>query len=327
MNFGCGRRHEAKARCQQPGDARAQDKSDTRHEHDDSEDQHGHVEISTGVAQKQQAGSEQHEHDADLQRSEHAGDGVGHALAVFEIHSDRSSFEEAPASVCLHVGGELLVRAELVDEAAVHFRLQLEDATPATVFDKETDHPREDGEKAKEREQRPEVMQEFLEGARPVLLPIDVGPDGAFKDFVGFARFVGQMREEEVFGIARDLGVHGEECGELRVVACDVVLISEQRRIVGDDRGERGAEAQEADELDLGRGDVFVVEDRRGRRWRGGMRLCDEQGAGEREYCRSEESADDGSAVGHVLILEPMRFCGINGSRRTLVNNMIESDY
>ena len=76
--------------------------------------------------------------------------------------------------------------------------------------------------------------------------------------FVGLTVFVFQVGEEIELGVARDLGMSGEEFGELGVVAGHVLLVGEERRVVGDDGGERGAEAQDLDELALGGGDVLA---------------------------------------------------------------------
>ena len=49
-----------------------------------------------------------------------------------------------------------------------------------------------------------------------------------------------------------------EEVGELGVVALHVLRVGQQRGIVGHDRGERGAEAEQVDELVLDVGYLLV---------------------------------------------------------------------
>ena len=78
------------------------------------------------------------------------------------------------------------------------------------------------------------------------------------------------MREEVELGVAGDLRMGGEELGQLGIVVGHIVLIGEQRRVVRDDGGERGAEAQQLDELALGCGHFALVGSGRvGRRRRG----------------------------------------------------------
>jgi hypothetical protein len=73
---------------------------------------------------------------------------------------------------------------------------------------------------------------------------------------------------------------------QLRIVSGHILLIGEECGIVRDDRGERGAQLEQADDLSLRGCDVLVVEYRRGRcrRRRGGpLRLGEERGAA-KEY-------------------------------------------
>ena len=102
--------------------------------------EHGDLHFGAGVAQQQEADAEQDQHDADLEGRENAGHGIGYALARLEVHGNGRGFKEALACFGFHVGGELLVGTELVDEAPVDFALQLEDAAPAAVFKKDADH-------------------------------------------------------------------------------------------------------------------------------------------------------------------------------------------
>ena len=109
--------------------------------------------FGAGVAQKQNADAEQDQHDADLERSEHAGHGVGHALAGSKFTGmGAASRKRLPASVSMY-DGEFLVGAELVDEPAVHLALQLEDAAPAAVLEERADHPDEGDKEAGEGQQ------------------------------------------------------------------------------------------------------------------------------------------------------------------------------
>ena len=58
------------------------------------------------------------------------------------------------------------------------------------------------------------------------MCPIDVGPDGTLEGFVGVAIFMLQVREEKVFGVARDLRVRVEKGGELGIVAGYIFLVA-----------------------------------------------------------------------------------------------------
>lgn len=79
------------------------------------------------------------------------------------------------------------------------------------------------------------------------------------------------MAEEIKLRAARDLGVLLKEGFELRVVAADVVLVSEQRGVVGDDGGERRALPEQLNELVL-EGSCFGIR-REGRLRRGRRHL------------------------------------------------------
>jgi hypothetical protein len=80
-----------------------------------------------------------HQHNADLQRRQHARNRIGHALLLLKAHRNRRSLQGSacrPRSPC---SPPVPGWTELVDQAAVHFALQLEDAPPAPVL-KELPH-------------------------------------------------------------------------------------------------------------------------------------------------------------------------------------------
>ena len=138
--------HEAETRRKHPGDSCGNDKSKTGHEGDGSEDEHGDFHVRAGVTEQEQANTEENQHDTDLQRGEDAGDGVGDGLLGLDAGGDGRGFKEALAGLRFHVLGELLSGAELVDEAAVDFALELEDAAPAAVFKELAEAPDEGAE-------------------------------------------------------------------------------------------------------------------------------------------------------------------------------------
>ena len=196
------------------------------------------------MAQHVEAGAEQRHDDADLKRCEDAGYGVGDALVRLNADGDRGCLKEALAGFSAHVKGELLIGAELVNEAAVDFALELEDPVPAAVFEELPDQPGEGGEKAGESQQGRHGPNHIVGVPAAAGRSRILGPDGAFQGFVRAAVFRSEAGEEIKVGIAGDFRVFGEELGQLRVVVGYVVLIGQQGWIVGDDGGEGGAGAQ-----------------------------------------------------------------------------------
>jgi hypothetical protein len=93
---------------------------------------------------------------------------------------------------------------------------------------------------------------------------------------------LGEVREEIEVGIARDLGVLGEELGELRVRAGDVVLVGEEGGVGFYHLDECGTHAEQFDELLAGGGELFVGRwgGRNGDGGRGGFRLRDGEACG-----------------------------------------------
>jgi len=169
--------------------------------------------------------------------------------------------------------------------------LELEDAAPAAVFKELADEPDEGGEKTGERQQSADRVDDIARA--PAITPWlhKLRPDGPFEGLVRASIFRMDMGEEIEIGIAGDFRVDRYELRKLWIVAVDVVLIGEQRRVVFDDGGEGGAQAQQFDELLL-RGREFPVADRGGRgRGRGGRgRPCLRGGKG----CKQEHWCSDG---------------------------------
>jgi hypothetical protein len=87
--------------------------------------------------------------------------------------------------------------------------------------------------------------------------PLELGPHGALESFVGAALAGWDMSKQVELGIASNLRMGEEELRELGIVAGDIVLVGEQRRVACDDGGEGGAEAEELDELQLGPGQLL----------------------------------------------------------------------
>jgi len=98
-----------------PGHPRGDDKSNTGHQDYGSEDEHGNFCFGTGVAEHEQAAAEENEDDADLERGEDAGNGVGHTLLGLKADRDGRCFKEALAGFSAHVSGQFLCGAEFVD--------------------------------------------------------------------------------------------------------------------------------------------------------------------------------------------------------------------
>jgi hypothetical protein len=219
------------------------------------------------MAKQEQAKTEENEHDADLERGEDAGDGVGDALLGLDAGGDGRGFKEALAGFGLHVLGEFLGGAELVNEAAVDFALELEDAAPAAVFKELAEEPNNSAEETGEGEEGHEGLGDVFGG---VALPgLDkLGPDGAFEFFVGAAVFVVHAGEEVEVGIADDFRVGGEKRRELGILLAHVFLIGEQGGVVRDDGGDGGTETEQPDELILCGTEVFIAD---GGWWRDGM--------------------------------------------------------
>ena len=67
--------------------------------------------LGFGVAEQEEADSQQDHDDADLERGENAGDGARNALVLLERDGKGRGFKESPAGFGLHVGGEFLVGA------------------------------------------------------------------------------------------------------------------------------------------------------------------------------------------------------------------------
>jgi len=141
----------------------------------------------------------------------------------------------------------------------VDIALHFEDAAPAAVLDEHAGE-QNDGDKATgEGEERDQAVPDAFERRLRILSAIDVGPDCLFKSFVGLTVLALEMREEVKLGVACDLRMSRKECGELRIITRDIVLVGEERRIVGDNCGKCGAEAKESDELALRGSDVAIV--------------------------------------------------------------------
>src|SRR6185437_3746426 len=211
-----------------------------------------------GVAEEQESDAEQDKHDADLDGRQDAGEGSANGAGGFGVEGDGGSLEEAAAGFGLHIGGQLLAGGELVDEAAVNLGLELEDAVPAAAFDEHAHAPDSGDEEAGKGEQRGRVAEELVKAGPATPGLVDVGPYGVLEGFVGSAGIRGQVGEEIKARIAGHLGMRFEECGELRVVVADVILIGEQGWVVRHHSGEGGAEAEQLDELALGCGEVLV---------------------------------------------------------------------
>ena len=94
-----------------------------------------------------QADAEKGEDDADLEGNEHAGECGGNAPIGFEVDGDGRGLEKALACFGVHIGEQFLVAAEVVDEFSVHLSLHGEDASPAAIFEQDTDEPDQGSER------------------------------------------------------------------------------------------------------------------------------------------------------------------------------------
>ena len=75
---------------------------------------------------------------------------LGICCSGSEAYGNGRGLKEAPAGLSAHVGGQFLGGTELLDEAAVDFALELEDAGPAAVLEELADEPDERAEEAGE---------------------------------------------------------------------------------------------------------------------------------------------------------------------------------
>jgi len=284
--------HEAETRRKNPGYSRRDDKSKTGHEGYDSEDEHRDLGFCCRMAKQEQAKTEENEHDSDLEGGEDTGDCVGDALLGLDAGGDGCGFKEALAGFGFHVLSELLAGAELVNEAAVDFALELEDAAPAAVFKELAEQPNNGAEETGEGEEGHEGLGDILGGA--VLPGLDeFGPDGALKRFVGTAILMTRAGEEVEVWIADDFRVGSEKRGELGILLAHVFLIGEQGGVVGDDGGDGGTETEQFNELVLGGAEVFIADGGGGggRMRRLGLGGC--EGGGQ---CCGNDEGDDGGA-------------------------------
>src|SRR3954471_3272106 len=149
-------------------------------------------------------------------------------------------------------------------DIALHF----ENAAPAAVFDEHAGEEDDSDESTGEGEEGNQAVPHAFERRGWILRAVDVGPDSFLESFVGLTVLVLQVGEEVELGVSRDLGMSGEEEGELGIVARDVLLVGEERRVMRDDGRECRAEAEQVNEFGLGGADVAIV-GRGGNGWRG----------------------------------------------------------
>ncbi len=105
------------------------------------------------LAEDEQADAEKREDYTGLQRNQNAGKGGGNTLVALEFDWDGRGFEEALAGLGVHVGEELFVVAEALDEAAVDLALHFEDAGPAAIFKEGASEPEEGSGEAEKGEE------------------------------------------------------------------------------------------------------------------------------------------------------------------------------
>ncbi len=227
------------------------------------------------VAEQEESDAEEDQHDADLQWIEDPRHSVGHALILLDSDWNRSGLKEALAGLGLHVGSKLLRGAKALNQLSMHVALQLEDARPATIFEKLPNDPRQcSQETGKRRESR-----DGLDGIPDMVWLIwrcrHFRPHRALKRLRTASAGKIQIRKQVVLRIARDVRMLNEELRQLRIVFADVLLIRKQRRIVCHNRGERGTGAQQLQQLLL-RGLQFLVAHGRYCGWRclGRRGLC-----------------------------------------------------
>lgn len=132
---------ESQTAGKQPGYACGDDKSQTWHEDDSTENEHGDSQFGMGVAEEEDSDTEERKNDADLERIQNAGDGGGDSLILFEINGEGCGFKEALAGIGSHVDQKVLAVAEFIDELVVDVHLKFEDARPAAVLEDLPDEP------------------------------------------------------------------------------------------------------------------------------------------------------------------------------------------
>lgn len=193
-------------------------------------------------------------------------------MIAFKLDRDGSGFEEALAGVGAHIGEELLVVAEALDEAGVDLALHLEDAGPATIFKEGSSEPEENSHEYDERGHRGKGLYELSYDWRGFLAGAAFIPGSAEESLAATAAGVGEVGEEIKVGVADDFRMILQKSCELGVGAADVLQVGEKGRVGADDVGERGAHPEEMHELSAGFCDVALGGDgSRGHRLRRGF--------------------------------------------------------
>ncbi len=260
----CGTLHEAEACGEKPCDSGREDEAESGHEDDGAEDQQAGGDLRDTAAECQQADAEKGENQTGLQRNENARESGRNTLVSFELDRDGGGFEEALTGVGVHVGEELFIVAEALDEAGVYVALHFEDAGPAAIFKEGASEPQDDSHEGEESEEGPDAIGDLPYdgrglGAGPALFPCS-----AYELLAAAAAGVGEVGEEIEVGVAHDFRMTLEELCEFRIGAANVLLIREERRIGAYDIGEGWAHAEKVHELGTGFGDVALGGDCRG---------------------------------------------------------------
>ena len=184
MSGGSGRRHEAETAGQDPGDARGEDKSDAGHQDEDAEDEHGNF-VSGPAWRSSRKPMPSRTRTTPIWMGVRTRATALGTRGRFGVQGDGRGFKEAPAGFGFHVGGEFLAGGELVDEAAVDFALQLEDAAPAAILDEDADAPAGDEQESRAKASTAGIVAHKVVKADAAARAVDLGPDGAFEGFVG----------------------------------------------------------------------------------------------------------------------------------------------
>jgi hypothetical protein len=235
---------KAEACGEEPGESCREDKPDAGHEDDGAEDKEAGVKVGETVTEGEKADAEKREDYAGLQRNEDAGKGCGDTLVTLEFDWDGRGLEEALAGFSVHVGEELFVAAEALDEAAVDFALQFEDAGPATIFKEGSGEPEEGSGEAEKGEEAGGHAEE-LSGEPGHLGTWILLPDSALESVAAASGTVGEVGEEVEVGIPGDFRVGFKEPFEFGIGAANIFLVGEEGGVVGNDLGEDGSDAEE----------------------------------------------------------------------------------
>ncbi len=180
----------------------------------------------------------------------HARHDIGHVRAGLRTRRISRRSRKLFACFSFHICGQLLAGAEFVDQAGMNLALLFEGAVPAAALNKKVDDPDNSDEETGKQDDGSNPVHHFGRVRLPVRVRRDkIGPYGALQRLIAMASPLVQAAEEVELGILRDIGMAGHELCQLGIVAGDVVLVGQQRRIARHNRSKDRAQAKQLEEL------------------------------------------------------------------------------